>query len=156
MPSLAASGRNQLSHNQRVQEKRPLCILLVEDDKDSLSALSRLLKMSGHRALPAGTAAEALRLAAAERCDVVVSDVGLPDRSGLELMRELADLYAVPGIAVSGYTDAADVRDCTQAGFSRHLKKPIDFKELLRAVDELTRLGRGDQGTSAARGSDPQ
>jgi CheY-like chemotaxis protein len=141
-----------LSHNQHVQERRSLCILLVEDDKDSLSALSRLLKMSGHRALAAGTAAEALRLAASERCDVVVSDVGLPDRSGLELMRELSAIYRVPGIAVSGYTDAADVRECTQAGFSRHLKKPIDFKELLRAVDELTRLGRGDPSASAGAG----
>ena len=127
-----------------------MCILLVEDDKDSLSALSRLLKMSGHRALPAGTAAEALRLAAAERCDVVVSDVGLPDRSGLELMRELADLYAVPGIAVSGYTDAADVRECEKAGFSRHLKKPIDFQALLDAVDDLARTPNDFQPQSGA------
>ena len=122
-------------------DRRPLCILLVEDDKDSLSALSRLLRMSGHRALPAASADEALRLAAGERCDVVVSDVGLPDRSGLELMRELAALYRLPGIAVSGYTDAADVRECEKAGFSRHLKKPIDFQALLDAVDELTHAG---------------
>ena len=109
--------------------------------------------MSGHRALGAATAAEALRLAAAERCDVVVSDVGLPDRSGLDLMRELSATYAVPGIAVSGYTDAADVRDCTAAGFARHLKKPIDFKELLEAVDELTRLGGGAAGASLGDGT---
>ena len=120
-------------------DQRPLCILLVEDDKDSLSALSRLLRMSGHRALAAASAAEALRLAAGERCDVVVSDVGLPDRSGLDLMRELASQYNLPGIAVSGYTDAADVRECEKAGFSKHLKKPIDFQALLDAVDELAR-----------------
>lgn len=134
-----------MSHTQRdpVADKRPLCILLVEDDKDSRSALARLLKMSGHRPLAAGTAAEALQLAASERCDVVVSDVGLPDRSGLELMRELSAQYAVPGIAVSGYTDAADVNECAKAGFSRHLKKPIDFKELLVAVDELARVSPG-------------
>jgi DNA-binding response OmpR family regulator len=63
-------------------KRNPLCILLVEDDKDSLSALSRLLRLSGHRALAAASAEEAVRLAAAEKCDVVVSDVGLPDRSG--------------------------------------------------------------------------
>ena len=120
-------------------KSRPLCILLVEDDKDSLSALSRLLRLSGHKALAAGSAAEALRLAARERCDVVVSDVGLPDRSGLELMRELAAAYAVPGIAVSGYTDAADVRESATAGFARHLKKPLDFQALLDAVEELAR-----------------
>jgi CheY-like chemotaxis protein len=129
--------------------QRSLCILLVEDDKDSLSALSRLLRLSGHRALGAGTAEEALRLAAGERCDVVVSDVGLPDRSGLELMRELAAAYNVPGIAVSGYTDAADVRECEKAGFARHLKKPIEFQALLEAVEELTRAG--DDFPPAAR-----
>jgi CheY-like chemotaxis protein len=135
-------------------ERRPLCILLVEDDKDSLSALSRLLRLSGHRPLAAGTAAEAVRLAAGERCDVVVSDVGLPDRSGLELMRELAAAHSVPGIAVSGYTDAADVRECARAGFSRHLKKPIDFQELLNAVEELTRVP-GDLPPGARVGPGP-
>ena len=122
-------------------QRSPLCILLVEDDKDSLSALSRLLRLSGHRALAAGSAEEAVRLAAAEKCDVVVSDVGLPDRSGLDLMRELSAVYNVPGIAVSGYTEAADVRECAKAGFARHLKKPIDFQALLDAVEELTRAG---------------
>ena len=133
-------------------DRRPLCILLVEDDKDSLSALSRLLRMSGHRALAAASAAEALRLAAGEQCDVVVSDVGLPDRSGLELMRELSSLYRLPGIAVSGYTDAADVRECERAGFSRHLKKPIDFQALLETLDELARAGNDfPPGTGAGQ-----
>jgi CheY-like chemotaxis protein len=122
-------------------KRSPLCILLVEDDKDSLSALTRLLRLSGHRALAAASAEEAVRLAAAEKCDVVVSDVGLPDRSGLDLMRELSAAYNVPGIAVSGYTDAADVRECARAGFAKHLKKPIDFQALLDAVEELTRAG---------------
>jgi CheY-like chemotaxis protein len=135
-------------------ERRPLCILLVEDDKDSLSALSRLLRLSGHRPLSAGSAEEALRIAAGERCDVVVSDVGLPDRSGLELMRELAAAYALPGIAVSGYTDAADVRNCERAGFARHLKKPINFQELLNAMDELTRAG-GDFPPATRIADDP-
>lgn len=120
-------------------DRRPLCILLVEDDADSLTALVRLLSIAGHEALGAGTAAEALQLARSRRCDVVVSDVGLPDRSGLELMRELASLYHIPGIAVSGHTDAADVKECERAGFSRHLKKPVDFRKLLDAVEAVTR-----------------
>ena len=135
-------------------QHRPLCILLVEDDKDSLSALARLVRLSGHRALAAASAEEALRLAASERCDVVVSDVGLPDRSGLELMRQLAAVYNVPGIAVSGYTDAADVGACTRAGFARHLNKPIDFQALLDAVEELTRAG-GDVRPGGRAGQRP-
>jgi CheY-like chemotaxis protein len=121
-------------------ERRPLCILLVEDDADSLSALTRLITIIGHRPLAAGTASEALRLAREQRCDIVVSDVGLPDRSGLELMRELTSLYPIPGIAVSGYTEAAHVTECTRAGFVRHLKKPIEFQKLIAAVEELARV----------------
>jgi CheY-like chemotaxis protein len=129
--------------------QRPsLCILLVEDDRDSLLALARLLTLTGHRPLPAGTAAEALRLAASQRCDVVVSDVGLPDRSGLELMRELAALYRLPGIAVSGYTEPADVKECERAGFARHLNKPLDFQQLIDTMYELCRApaASGPQG----------
>jgi CheY-like chemotaxis protein len=140
----------------RPAQQRPLCILLVEDDKDSLLALSRLLRLSGHRPLAAATAEEAVQLAARERCDVVISDVGLPDRSGLDLMRELARAYAVPGIAVSGYTDAADVHECTRAGFARHLKKPIDFDELLIAVNELGGVGGDLPPGAASRARPPQ
>ena len=122
---------------------KPLCILLVEDDEDSLAALSRLLSLSGHRALAASSAAQALELAAAERCDLVVSDVGLPDRSGIELMRELSQRYGIPGIAVTGYADAADLSECAKAGFNRHIKKPVEFPQLLAAVNEV---GSGPPG----------
>lgn len=125
-------------------KSRSICILLVEDDADSRSALARLLKMSGHRVIPAGSYAEALRIARAERCDIVISDVGLPDRSGPDLMRELATLYSIPGIAVSGYTDSADVKECERAGFARHIKKPVDFQQLLQAIEELAHGRDGD------------
>jgi two-component system CheB/CheR fusion protein len=75
--------------------------------------------------------------------------VGLPDRSGLDLMRDIAAEQTIPGVAVSGYTDAADVRECERAGFARHIKKPIDFQELLNVVEELCRARRA-RGTGAA------
>ena len=135
--------------------QRPsLSILLVEDDRDSLSALARLLTLTGHRPVCAATADEALRLAASQKCDVVVSDVGLPDRSGLELMRELASRYPIPGIAVSGYTEPADVRECQRAGFARHLNKPIDFQQLLDTMHELCRVP-GGAGAGGFAGQDP-
>ena len=137
-------------------ERRALCILLVEDDADSRAALVRLLNMTGHHALAAGDAAEALRLAKSRRCDLVVSDVGLPDRSGLELMRELASLYPIPGIAVSGYTDASDVKECERAGFARHLKKPVDFQKLLETVEELARVAGGRDGATSGDGATPR
>ena len=137
--------------------QRPsLSILLVEDDRDSLLALARLLTLSGHTPLCAATAEEALRLAASRKCDIVVSDVGLPDRSGLDLMRDLASLYRVPGIAVSGYTEPADVAECQRAGFARHLNKPLDFQQLLDTMHELCRVpGAGSSDGFAGHDAGP-
>ena len=134
-------------------ERRPLCILLVEDDADSLAALTRLITMIGHRPVPASSAEQALRLAREQRCDMVVSDVGLPDRSGLDMMRDLIALYPLPGIAVSGYTDPADVQRCTAAGFSRHLHKPVDFQKLIAAVEELSRVAAAGAPTAMPDGA---
>ena len=69
-------------------ERQSLRILVVEDDADSLSALSRLIRMTGHVPLPAGTAADALDLARSQRCDLVVSD---PVQAGVMAVMAVAD-----------------------------------------------------------------
>ena len=117
---------------------RPLHILLVEDHVDTADAMSELLRVLGHRVTVAGTVGEAL--AAAERVqaesgfDLVLSDLGLPDGHGADLMRELKSRYALPGVAVSGYGTEADVRRSLASGFSAHLVKPIDVPLLLTAI----------------------
>jgi CheY-like chemotaxis protein len=116
--------------------RRP-CILLVDDHQDTVRVLERLFRMSGYDVRPARTAAEALREAERSPCDVVISDVGLPDRSGLDLVRELKQRHGLKALALSGFAGDADARAALAAGFDAHLKKPVKFEDLLAAVTRL-------------------
>ena len=115
----------------------PLHILLVDDHDESLLVLKRLLERCGHTVATARTYAEAMDAAGRRRCDLLISDVGLPDRSGLELMQEMRARYGVKGIALSGYTDDQDARNSQDAGFARHLNKPVVFTDLTTAIQEV-------------------
>jgi CheY-like chemotaxis protein len=132
-----------------------LHILLVDDHDESLFVLARLLERSGHTVRTARDFAEAIAAARAERFDLLVSDVGLPDRSGLELMQEVRAMYGIRGIALSGFTDQLDARASESAGFARHLNKPVVFSELTAAIEEVAGWcppQRADaQGTGAWR-----
>lgn len=123
--------------SEQVPEK-PLAILLVEDHADTAAALSDLLEIMGHRPIVAGSVAQAL--AAAEReagaIDLVISDLGLPDGGGHDLMRELVRRHGLTGIALSGYGMEEDVRQSLEAGFSRHLTKPVTMALLEAAIAE--------------------
>ena len=114
-----------------------LHILLVDDHAETLGVLARLLERSGFSVDTARSYAEALEAAGRRRCDLLVSDVGLPDRSGLELMQELQARHNLRGIALSGYTDERDVSASRDAGFARHLNKPVVFAELVGAIREI-------------------
>jgi PAS domain S-box-containing protein len=105
-------------------------ILLVEDHPDTARTLSRLLTASGYDVKTAHSVSSALQLAAAETFDVLVSDIGLPDATGYELMEQIRDLYGMRGIAVSGYGMDDDMRKSRQVGFADHLVKPIDLSQL--------------------------
>ena len=67
----------------------------------------------------------------------MISDLGLPDGSGHELMRELASRHVMPGIALSGYGMKDDILDSMAAGFSRHITKPVDWQELKLAIQKI-------------------
>jgi signal transduction histidine kinase len=121
-------------------ETRSLSILLVEDHADTAEAMADLLRLQGHRVTVAGSVAEALAAAEAAfengALDLVVSDLGLPDGTGLDLMRELSRRYAVTGIALSGYGMEEDMRRSREAGFQKHLTKPISPAALAEAIRE--------------------
>ncbi|HEX3555283.1 MAG TPA: ATP-binding protein [Thermoanaerobaculia bacterium] len=127
----------------RVEAGRPLHILLVEDHTDTAEALAALLEGLGHRITVAGTVRDALSAAgeAADTADgtidLVISDLGLPDGSGLDLMRELAGRHRLPGIALSGYGMEEDLRKSQEAGFARHLTKPVTLDVLKDVIDQV-------------------
>ena len=122
--------------------ERKLRILLVEDNMDTLQILSRLLERKGCSVTAAKSVGEALAAAqaareGAEKFDVVVSDLGLPDGDGRELMRQLRDRDGLSGIAISGYGMEEDIEKSLHAGFAKHLTKPIQLKELQSALSDL-------------------
>jgi CheY-like chemotaxis protein len=106
-------------------------ILLVEDHSDTARAMARLLNLSGYKVHTAGNFASAIKLCEANQFDLLISDVGLPDGSGYDLMREVLNRRCTSkGIAVSGYGTEQDVEQSLRAGFSAHLVKPVNFEDL--------------------------
>jgi PAS domain S-box-containing protein len=113
-----------------------LAILLVEDNEDSAAALSEALRLDGFDVRLAGSVAAA-REEARQRFDVLVSDLALPDGSGLDLIAELRKETAVPAIALSGFGSERDKRTSVAAGFSAHLTKPVTIARLSETIRGL-------------------
>ncbi len=130
IPAPASDLPGQPSPCEAARETRPLKILLVEDDPASLTVMARLLHKHGHTILTAGNLAAALEVASAEEFDLIISDLGLPDGNGLELMRRLRARRAVAGIALTGFGTDEDIRRSREAGFAGHLTKPVDLRRL--------------------------
>ena len=114
-----------------------LRILLVEDDADTRHVLARLLIRRGHRVATAGSVAEAVELARAEPFDALVCDLGLPDGSGHDLLRQLDGHRPAVAIALSGLGMVEDVERSRESGFDDHLVKPIDFATLEATLRRL-------------------
>jgi PAS domain S-box-containing protein len=112
----------------------PLRVLLVEDDASTRLALAGLLQRDGHRVFTAASVAEALAATVADKFDLVISDLGLPDGSGSELMNNLRVTYGLRGIALSGYGMEEDLVRSRAAGFATHLVKPVAIAELRRVI----------------------
>ncbi len=108
-----------------------LKLLLVEDDPDSLRYLAFVLGSRGHQVVAVSNLAEARACLAQNRIDLLISDIELPDGSGLDLIRDHPGLL---GIAVSGFGSDEDVRASETAGFTVHLSKPIALKTLENAI----------------------
>ena len=127
---------DQLQVKRDGQERQR--ILVVEDHEPTLTVLSRLLARAGHHVVTANSVAAALLVAEGARFETLISDLGLPDGSGLELIAQLrAREPRLRAIALSGYGMEEDVARSRAAGFSAHLVKPVDFEQLKRALREL-------------------
>jgi DNA-binding response OmpR family regulator len=116
-------------------------ILLVEDDNLLRHALRLLLEDAGYRIIEAGSAAQALEHAGGEAPPaLVVLDLGLPDRTGLEVAREMREnpaVSTVPIIALTGRAGIVERRACLDAGCTDYFAKPLEPRELLQRVAEI-------------------
>lgn len=117
---------------------RKLRILMVEDHEHTALVMSRLLRRSGHEVVLANSVQSAVEILRSTRLDLLVSDLGLPDGNGFQVMRELAKRGDTKGIAVSGYGMDEDVAQSTAAGFSAHLVKPISPEQLSETIQQVT------------------
>ena len=124
--------------DDRKDNATPPRILLVDDHVDSLRPMQLFLETIGYEVTTADTVAAALRAATQEQFDLLVSDIGLPDGSGDDLMRQLQDEgHNFPSIALSGYGTEQDAARSRAAGFQIHLTKPISPTDLRATMEKL-------------------
>ena len=109
-------------------------ILLVEDHGPTRMALERLLQRRNFRVLVSATASEARRIAETERIDLVISDIGLPDGNGYDLMSELEERHHLKGIALTGYGVDGDSAPIRGSRFAVQLLKPVSMQALDAAI----------------------
>jgi len=122
-------------------------VLLVEDDDDSRKLLGTMLKHYGARVTSTKSAVEALKVFDGDLPDVMISDIGMPDEDGYQLIRKLRALPlekggGIPAIALTGYASRKDRERALTAGYQQHMAKPIEQVDMIAAIAVL--IGRGD------------
>jgi CheY-like chemotaxis protein len=118
---------------------QPMNILLVQDHTDSAGVLAMLLRTEGHAVKIAGGVVAATQLAAQQPFDLLLCDLGLPDGSGLDLMRQLKSLYRMTGIALTSSAMDEDLAKRRDAGFHAHMSKPCAPEKLQSVLEALAR-----------------
>lgn len=113
-------------------------ILFVEDDPDTASAMARLLTYHGHHVQTAGSVGEALSTWRGGQFDLLITDIGLPDGSGLSIIRTLAESHRVRAIVISGLDLDEQMQESRDAGFAEHLVKPVSLNTLQASIRRVT------------------
>jgi two-component system CheB/CheR fusion protein len=119
-----------------INTSHPLRIFVVENHPDTLQYLRMYLEQLGHKVASAETMRSALDRMPKEKWDVLISDIGLPDGTGWDLLKNLAQARARINVAMSGFGMHSDVMQSTAAGFQHHLIKPFQPEELDEILEE--------------------
>ncbi len=136
-PRASETGPAADSQTAAPDPRAHLRILLVDDHTDTVTTLGALLRRLGYEVVCAETAEEARRFAAESRFDLLVTDIGLPDASGHELMADINTRQHIPGIALSGFGMEEDLEKSRAVGFIDHLIKPVNVERLQAALNEI-------------------
>jgi PAS domain S-box-containing protein len=148
-PAEATTSPEPIRPSSNPPGRSGLNVLLVEDNHETLRFLTLILQQRSHQVVPVDCVSAARAAAREARFDLLISDIELPDGTGLELMHGLGGGRTLPGIAISGFGSEEDLRDSARAGFAEHLIKPIDLNRLESAIRRVTsplapRPGSGD------------
>ncbi|HKV55022.1 MAG TPA: ATP-binding protein, partial [Candidatus Binataceae bacterium] len=130
LPSATASAVERRDHHG-------ISILLVEDHQDTAEAMKRLLSDRGYSVETSATVAEAAKIARERRFDLLLSDIGLPDGTGIDLIREIRQYSTIPAIALTGFGMDQDIVRYKEAGFDAHLTKPVNFQKLEMTINRF-------------------
>jgi DNA-binding response OmpR family regulator len=117
----------------------PRAVLIVDDHLPTTKVMVRLVEARGFRVLMANSIAQARAVAAANDIGFLISDLGLPDGNGGELMKELHDRLGIVGAALTGYGMESDVVHARDMGFVMHLTKPIQISDLDKVLEVAKR-----------------
>ena len=149
LPSASSVDAPNATPLQEFSPRAGIRLLLVEDHSDTLNTLQRLLTRRGFVVRTAASLTEALEVADEYKFDVLVSDIGLPDGRGTELLDQLEARRGerLPAIAMSGFGMEDDLENSRAAGFSEHLTKPVEFAALQQAIARL--IARIPDGANA-------
>jgi two-component system cell cycle response regulator DivK len=113
-------------------------VLIIEDEADAAELFAEMMRVSGFRVLKTSSSAPAMTMMTAEKPDVVLLDIMMPDISGLEILRQMRadpELTNIPVVVVSAKGMPADIKNGMEAGASTYLTKPVGFLELKEAVE---------------------
>jgi two-component system CheB/CheR fusion protein len=114
--------------------------LIVDDSEDTIAMLEELLKVAGANVMTATNGADALRLAAENEFDVILSDISMPEMDGYEFLQRLRKIDGrqnVPVIAITGFGRSGDIARARAAGFYSHLTKPLNLQVLTGVLQQL-------------------
>ena len=121
-------------------------VLIIEDEADAAELFAEMMRVSGFRVLKTSFSTPALSLIAAEKPDLIILDIMMPEVSGLDILRQMrqdAELARIPVVVVSAKSMPADIRNGMEAGASTYLTKPVGFLDLKQAVEQAL----GNQST---------
>lgn len=127
---------HDLYDSLHVNGAKSLHILLVEDQHALARLTEQLLRKIGHTVTVAGSIADATKCWQAAHFDLIISDFGLPDGDGCELLSHIEHGLETPAIALTGHGMEDDIRRALQAGYRVHLTKPVTFEQLVSAIDQ--------------------
>jgi len=115
-------------------------LMIVEDDPDTLEMLRATLEARGFYVIACESAVQTLEVASANQVDMIISDIGMPEMDGFQMikrLREVSGYQDIPAIALSGYASQKDAKAALAAGFNAHVSKPVDPAELVIMVNGL-------------------
>ncbi len=142
LPCVGAPDRKQAPTTapRMVNRQRSLKILLVEDHGDTAEVIGRLLRSLGHNVSFADSVHSALASASAVDADfdLFISDIGLPDGTGIDFVKELRKTRETPAVALTGFGMEDDIADCKAAGFNEHLTKPVSIQKLEMVLSQFS------------------